>query len=68
VEYNWTHTVGGIVNSLIDAGLRIEFLHEFPFCVWEIFPFTIRGDDGYYRLREGPERIPLLFSIKASKP
>ena len=68
VEYSWTHTVGGIVNSLIDAGLRIEFLHEFPFCVWEIFPFTIRGDDGYYRLREGPERIPLLFSIKASKP
>ena len=29
--YEWPHSLGDIVCALIDAGLRIEFLHEFPF-------------------------------------
>jgi len=65
VEYG--HTMGRIVNALVDAGLTIEFLHEFPFCAWEMFPFMVKSHDGYYRLREAPERIPLMFSIRASR-
>jgi SAM-dependent methyltransferase len=33
VEYAWNHTLGGIVNALIKAGLQIEFLHEHHFSV-----------------------------------
>ena len=33
--HEWIHTVGEIQNSLIEAGLRIEFWHEFPVCVWQ---------------------------------
>jgi len=68
VTFEWQHTLGEIVTSLTDAGLRIEFLHEFPFCAWEIFPFTVRGADGYYRIRDGGDLIPLLFSVRATKP
>lgn len=68
VTIEWQHTLGGIVNAILDAGLRLEFLHEFPFCAWEIFPFMDQGEDGYYRLRGATERIPLLFSIRARKP
>ncbi len=68
VTFEWQHTLGDIVTSLTDAGLRIEFLHEFPFCTWEILPFTVRGADGYYRIREAGDLIPLLFSLRASKP
>jgi hypothetical protein len=31
VSYVWDHTLGDVINSLIGAGLRIEFLHEFPY-------------------------------------
>ena len=64
--YEWIHTVGEIENSLIDAGLRIEFWHEFPVCVWQCLNAAERCDDGYYRIKGDP--IPLLFSVKASKP
>ena len=68
VTLEFQHPLGTIVDALIDAGLRLEFLHEFPFCAWAWFPFMVRGEDGYYRLRENPERIPLMFSVRAGKP
>jgi len=67
-EYEWTHTIGEIINSLIDAGLQIEFLHEFPYLCWREFPFMQKSSDGYYRLPKGMPSIPLAFSLKAKKP
>lgn len=67
VTLEFAHTIEDIVDSLVDAGLRIEFLHEFPFCAWEMFPFMEKSEDGYYRLRENPDRIPLMFSVRARK-
>lgn len=67
VTVEFGHTLGGIVNALVDAGLTIEFLHEFPFCAWEMFPFMVKSDDGYYRLRDNPDWIPLMFSVRARK-
>jgi SAM-dependent methyltransferase len=66
--YEWNHGVGDILNSLIDAGLRIEFFHEFYFSSYRAFPFMERGEDGWWRLPEYQESIPLLFSVKAKKP
>lgn len=62
------HSLGEIVTSLIQAGLQIEFLHEFPFCAWARLPSMTKGDDGYYRLPGGDDHVPFLFSIKATKP
>jgi SAM-dependent methyltransferase len=65
-SYEWTHSLGDIVNALIGAGLKIEFLHEFPFGFYKAMPFLQRGKDGMWHL-EG-DRLPLVFSIKAVKP
>ena len=61
------HGLGSIVSSLIDAGLRIEFLHEFPFCAWARLPSMTRGGDGYFRLPGDDGRVPFLFSLRAQK-
>jgi 2-polyprenyl-3-methyl-5-hydroxy-6-metoxy-1,4-benzoquinol methylase len=66
-EYVWMHSMSDIVNSLIEAGLRIEFLNEYPFTVWKQFPFAERELDGYFRLKNQKAEIPLLFSLKAVK-
>ena len=65
-SHEWIHTVSEIQNSLIDAGLRIDFWHEFPVCVWRCVPYAQKGADGYWRIPGDP--IPLLFSLKATKP
>jgi SAM-dependent methyltransferase len=68
VEHGWDHSLGEIVTSLIDAGLRIEFLHEFDFCQWSL-PFLVQSEDGLWRLPPGTSgQLPLFFSLKATKP
>ena len=66
VTYEWFHSLGDILNALISAGLRIEFLHEFPVCAYRSFPFMEQGTDGWWRLKGG-DTIPLMFSLKATK-
>nr|MBN1229178.1 class I SAM-dependent methyltransferase [Anaerolineae bacterium] len=67
-SYEWVHSLGDIVNTLISAGLRIEWLHEFPFSVCSLLPCMEEFEPRYYRLTEHGQSIPLMFSIKASKP
>ena len=65
-SYEWTHTLGSIVDALIGAGLRIEFLHEFPVLFFCSHPSMEQDNDGWWRLRG--DKVPLTFSVKASKP
>ena len=65
-SYEWTHSLGDIVNALIGAGLRIEFLHEFPMSSYYWAPFTKKDEDGWWRIDDG--KIPMLFSLRANKP
>ena len=66
--YEWPHPISEVVSALIDAGLQIEFLHEFPFCTWEFLPFTKTMEDGTVRLTKHDGQVPLLYSIKTRKP
>jgi SAM-dependent methyltransferase len=70
VEYAWQHSMGEIVTSLATAGLRIEYLHEHPWVPWKMFPFMVETEpgSGVWRLPEPDNaRLPLLFSLKATK-
>ena len=67
-EHGWSHSLGEVVTALIDAGLRIDFLHEFPFVEWPI-EFLVEGDDGRYRLPpDSKGELPLFYSLRATKP
>lgn len=67
-EYGWDHGLGEIVTALIDAGLRIESLREFPWVDWQL-DFLVEGDDGKWRLPAGISgELPLSFSLLAMKP
>jgi hypothetical protein len=66
--YIWNHNIGEVINALIDAGLSIDFLHEFPYAARAKFPFMKEGADGWWRLPEEYVQIPFLFSLQARKP
>ena len=68
VEYGWNHGMGEVVTTLAATGLHIDFLHEFPFAEWPV-SFLQLAPDGTYRLPpEHDGRLPLFFSLKASRP
>lgn len=67
-EFGWNHSMGEIVSSIAAAGLRIEYLHEFPFLAWAS-PLMEEQGDGTWKLPgELHEKLPLYFSLKASRP
>ena len=66
-SYEWQHTMSEIINSLLQAGLQIEFLHEFSFCNYPRLPFMEKHADGYWHLPEGIPGLPWMYSIRASK-
>lgn len=66
-SYEWNYSLGTVVSSLIAAGLRLEFLHEFEHSVYPQFKFLIQGEDGLWRVPPGMPRVPLLFSLRAQK-
>jgi SAM-dependent methyltransferase len=66
-SYEWNFRIGEVLTSLLDAGLRLEFVHEHPFTVYQQLPFLERGADGYWHQPGGREDIPLMFSVRATK-
>lgn len=72
VTYGWNHTVSEILTSLLSPGLRIDFFHEHPFCVWNCLPAEgmVEDENGFWWLKDEAKRdmLPLMFSLKATKP
>jgi SAM-dependent methyltransferase len=62
------HSFAEILNAPIDAGLRIEFLHEFPFSATPLWEWMERGQDGWFRLPGRSDDIPFAYSLKATSP
>jgi len=61
------HQLGQIVTALAGAGLRIDFLHEHDFDGFQRFEsLEFRG--GQYRYPAGRPRVPLMFSLRATRP
>ena len=68
-SYEWPFALSDVLNSLINAGLTIEFVHEFPYTTNKSHAFLVReegGSWGTWRHRQKPD-LPLMFSIRASK-
>jgi SAM-dependent methyltransferase len=66
-EYSWNHGLGEIVTALVDAGLTIELLREYPFSEWDM-GFTVEGPDGTWVTPDTVEgEVPLFYSLRARK-
>jgi SAM-dependent methyltransferase len=65
-EYGWRWTLGDVITALIKAGLTIEFLHEFPFCVYDAWPTMVK-DGAWWYYPDRTIEIPMTFSVMARK-
>jgi len=63
-EYNWSHSLADVVNAVIRAGLRLEFLHEFPYRPSSVFT-PEKFEPGLTPLRDWKVELPHIFSLRA---
>ena len=65
--YEWQWTVSDIINAIIGAGLRLEFINEFCAMDKPVYPEMVRKEDGLFTFPDMPVELPILFSLKAYK-
>jgi SAM-dependent methyltransferase len=65
--YEWNHPISVILNSLINNGLRIDHFNEFSVTGYKALPFMIEKEKGRWVLPDNEDKVPLMFSIKATK-
>lgn len=64
--HEWLHPLGSVVSALIDAGLRLDFLHEHAAVPWRMFQAMVQGTDGLWRW-PGEPLLPLAYSLYATR-
>ncbi|GAB3202462.1 SAM-dependent methyltransferase [Pontibacter aydingkolensis] len=67
VEYGWNHGLGEVVTALTSRGIYPEFLHEFPYSPYNCFANMVQGEDGFWRIKGYEDKLPMVYSIKATK-
>jgi SAM-dependent methyltransferase len=67
--HEWVHPLSDIVNAVIAAGLRLDWLHEHEELAWQFAPIMLPDDRGrrMWVLPEGFPRLPLAFSLRATR-
>lgn len=65
VQHN--HQLGTVISAIAAAGLRIDLLREHDLTLFPRFAALVRESDGF-RLPAGRPRVPLIYSLRASRP
>jgi SAM-dependent methyltransferase len=65
VEYEWNPQVGEIITGLIEAGLRIEFVREYPYTCYRHFPFLVEKEQGKWYMPDRMPSMPLTLTLRA---
>jgi len=67
VSYGWIHPVYRVLSALIDHGLDVARIREYPFSYWQLFPFMTQDRRGYWHLKERGGIVPLMWSVTARR-
>ncbi len=63
----WNHGLSEVINSLISNDLEIISLNEFDYSPYNCFNKTIEVEPRKFRIEHLNNKIPMVFSLKASK-
>jgi SAM-dependent methyltransferase len=67
VNYGWMYTIGEIINALSQAGMHIEWFHEFDWLYYRLSAEKqIEDENGNWIFPEHKGKLPFTFSLKAT--
>ncbi len=64
---SWNHGISELLNSLIKNGLEINSFDEFDYSPFNCFMHTLETEPGKYRIKHLGNKIPMIYSILATK-
>lgn len=68
ITHEWNHGMGEIISALLSHGMQITGLMEHDSIPWEALPGQMScGKDGEWRLDRDRWRMPLSYTLQASK-
>lgn len=65
--YQWNHGLGETITALIEAGMNIETVNEHQEAPWKPLPDMVEDKPRIWKLAEKRERLPLMYSIRATR-
>ena len=63
----WNHGLSEVLNSLIKNGLSINSFQEYDYSPYDCFDHTLEFEPKKYRIKHLDNKIPMVFSLAASK-
>lgn len=63
----WSHPLSSVLNALIDAGITIARLNEFPYSPYDCFEGLKEREPGRFYLEHRGNDIPMVYSILGHK-
>lgn len=63
----WAHPISGILNSLINAGIKIDHFNEYPFSPHNCFEGLDEREKGRFYLTKSGNDVPLVYTIRGTK-
>jgi 2-polyprenyl-3-methyl-5-hydroxy-6-metoxy-1,4-benzoquinol methylase len=66
-EYGWNHSISEVLNSLINHGLKIEFMNEYMYSPYPCFNNIVQNSEGNWWIQGLEDKIPMVYSVMASK-
>jgi SAM-dependent methyltransferase len=63
----WNHGMSEVINSLIKNGLELNSLNEFDYSPYNCFSNIIEFEPKKYRIKHLENKIPMVYSILATK-
>jgi SAM-dependent methyltransferase len=64
---SWNHPISEILNALINSGLEIKAFNEYDYSPYNCFSQTEEFEPGKFRIKHFGNKIPMVYSIKATK-
>ena len=63
----WKHPTSEVLNALILSGLEINYFDEYDYSPYNCFNETEEFEKGKFRIKHLENKIPMVFSLVATK-
>lgn len=63
----WAHPMSSVINALLNVGIQIERVSEFPFSPYNCFEGMVEREPGRFYLSHKGNDVPIVYSITGRK-
>lgn len=63
----WNHALGEVCTALTDHGIALQYLREFNYSPYNIFPESEAIEPGKFQIKKFGNKLPLVYALSGKK-